>query len=248
MASIDLNCDIGEELDDQLDAALFPLITSASIACGGHAGGPESMLRSVDRALTHGVAIGAHVSYPDREGFGRSALPMSPSELTGIISMQIDALRSVCARAGGVLSYVKPHGALYHAVGADPEFADALITAADSCLRIVGMPGSALEVALDVHPSEGRFVREGFPERGYSRADMLQPRDQPGALIHDPQDVAARAIALATHAPFAAVEGTLISTRVDTLCIHSDHPNALANAMAIRVALGDAGVDVRAFV
>lgn len=206
------------------------------------------MLRSVDRALAHGVVIGAHVSYPDRERFGRAALPMAPHELTAIIARQIDALRSVCARAGGALSYVKPHGALYHAVGVDPELASALIAAADPSLRIMGMPGSAVEAVLDVAPSEGRFIREGFPERGYSSADALQPRDEPGALIHDPQDVAGRALALATCSSFATVDGTLISTRIDTLCIHSDHPNALANATAIRVALANAGVDVRAFV
>ncbi len=242
---IDLNCDIGEELDDALDAALFPLITSASIACGGHAGSPGSMAVSVERALTHGVAIGAHLSYPDRDGFGRAEMALSPEALTSILVQQASALRDIAERAGGHVAYVKPHGALYHAASASAQIAAVLLDVANGLAEetcIIGMPGGEVEAAAGP-----RFVAEGFPERGYRSADALQSRSLPGALVEDPDVVAERAVAMAAGAAIELVDGAMAHLDVRTLCIHSDHPNALANAMAVRAALANAGIDVRAF-
>ena len=245
MTSIDLNCDIGEELDDALDDALFPLITSASIACGGHAGSPRSMAVSVERALRHGVAIGAHVSYPDRDGFGRAELDLPPAVLAGVLGEQAAALRDIAERAGARVAYVKPHGALYHAASASDAVARTVLEVAEglgAATRVVGMAGGAMASLAGA-----RLVPEGFPERGYRTADALQPRDAPGALVEDPAEVARRAVAMACGDGIALVDGGRVPLAVRTLCIHSDHPNALANALAVRAALADAGIDARAF-
>lgn len=244
MITIDVNCDIGEELDDALDAALFPLITSASIACGGHAGSPRSMAVSVERALAHGVVIGAHLSYPDRDGFGRSELDIPVAALLDVLSEQAAALRDIAERAGGRVAYVKPHGALYHAASASPQIAAAVLEVADglgATTRIIGMPGGEVEAAAGA-----RFTPEGFPERGYRSRDSLQPRSHPGAIVDDPREVASRAIAMARGDAVQLVDGTPVRVDVRSLCIHSDHPNALANAVAVRAALAEAGIDVRA--
>ena len=244
MPGIDLNCDIGEELDDGLDAALFPFISSASIACGGHAGSPRSMALSVERALAHGVVIGAHLSYPDRDGFGRKEVDLPADALADVLSEQAMALRDIAERAGALVAYVKPHGALYHAASTLPQIAAAVREVADglgAATRIIGMPGGQVAVAAG-----DRFTPEGFPERGYRSADALQPRTAPGALVDDPRDVARRAVAMARGEAIDLVDGTPVTLHVQTLCIHSDHPNALANALAVRAALAEAGIDVRA--
>ena len=242
--AIDLNCDIGEELDDAVDAALFPLISSASIACGGHAGSPRSMAVSVGRAVAHGVVIGAHLSYPDRDGFGRSEVEMPVEVLVGVLSQQALALRDIAERAGGRVAYVKPHGALYHAATASARIAGAVLAVAD-CLgdatRIVGMPGGEVAAAAGA-----RFTPEGFPERGYRSAQSLQPRSAAGAIVEDPRDVARRAVAMARGEAVRLVDGAPVRVDVRTLCIHSDHPYALVNALAVRAALAEAGIDVRA--
>ena len=203
------------------------------------------MAISVERALANGVAIGAHLSYPDRDGFGRAEMTMSPDALTSVLMQQALALRDVAERAGGHVAYVKPHGALYHAASASAQIAAVLLDVANGLgaqTRIIGMPGGEVEAAVGP-----RFVAEGFPERGYRAADSLQPRSLPGALVEHPDVVAQRAVAMADGETIELVSGDPVRLDVRTLCIHSDHPNALANATAVRAALAEAGIDVRAF-
>jgi len=245
---IDVNADIGEADDpDGLarDAVLFRGITSASIACGGHAGDPRTMAIAVERALERGVGIGAHVAYADREGFGRRRLDAPIEEVAAEAVRQFDALAVVAGRAGGAITHVKPHGALYNAVAEDAALAEAVLGAlAERApgVAVFAMPGTAafaIAAALGLEP-----VAEGFPERGYRGDGLLQPRSRPGALIEEPAEVGARAAALAVGEPIPAVDGASLRLPVATLCVHSDHPAAVENLAAMRAALAAAGVRV----
>lgn len=249
MASIDLNADLGETVDGVPtadDEAMFAVISSASIACGGHAGDADSMRDAVARAARHGVAVGAHPSFVDRAGFGRTALAVAPADLRAQVSAQLAALEA----AGADIRYVKPHGALYHVVTADREAAAAVAASvADLATRrgapvpILGLPG-AIEAAAGVVGLP--FVREAFLDRGYLPGGGLVPRGDPGALLDDPDAVAARAVRLAREGVVEAVDGTLLdSADARSLCVHGDSPAAVAMARAVRAALADAGVEVR---
>lgn len=249
MAAIDLNADLGETVDGVPtadDAAMFAVISSASIACGGHAGDVTSMREAVTRAESHGVAVGAHPSYVDRAGFGRAALSVDPATLRDQVRTQLDAL----VAAGGDLRYVKPHGALYHAVSADDVVAGAVVAAiADvserigRALPVLGLDGAGVRAA----ESAGLpFVREAFLDRGYLPGGGLVPRTAPGALLHDPDVVAARAVRLARDGEVDAVDGSVLRVGAASLCLHGDSPGAVAMARAVRAALDAAGVEVAA--
>lgn len=251
MAEIDVNCDIGEfGLHDprRPDEALFGLISSASIACGFHAGDLDTMRRSAEQAAAQGVAVGAHVSYRDREGFGRARVELGPARIAALVDEQLSALAGVAAAAGTALTYVKPHGALYNTM-ADEAMVAAAVAAAvcafDASLAVVGLPESQAGAACE--RAGLRFVAEGFPERGYTAAGRLQPRGQPRAIVADPAQVADRAVALALGEPVPSASGEPVRPAVATICVHSDHPNAAANARAIRRALDAASVAVRPF-
>jgi 5-oxoprolinase (ATP-hydrolysing) subunit A len=243
---VDLNCDIGEaspHLPDPPDAELFPLITRANIACGGHAGDDASMTAAIRAALAHRVAIGAHPAYPDREGFGRRALDLPPETVRVAVAGQVGRLVAIAADLGASVGHVKPHGALYGTAAADRRIADAVVAGAlDAAgpVAVLGPPGSALEAAATT--AGAGFVREGFPERGYRADGSLQPRGLPGALVDDPEDAARRALAMATGGAIAAVDGSPVRVPAETLCVHSDHPSAVRNAIAIRTLLAGAGV------
>ena len=246
---MDLNADLGESVDGVAtadDEAMFAVISSASIAAGGHAGDDTSMRFAVERAARHGVAIGAHPSYPDRVGFGRAAMRLAPADLTAVVSAQLGAL----VGAGADIRYVKPHGALYHAVGADPDAAQALVRAvlalSDDLGR--GVPVLALgNAAAEASVAAGLpFVREAFLDRGYTSGGELVPRGMPGALLHDPSVVAERAVRLARDGVVEAIDGTLVVAGAASLCLHGDTPEAVAMARAVRAALDAAGVEVRA--
>jgi len=249
MRAIDLNADLGETVDGiptADDEALFAVVSSASVACGGHAGDEASMREAVERAQRHGVAVGAHPSYPDRAGFGRAARVMSAPALRASVAAQLSAL----AATGADIRYVKPHGALYHAAGALPGVAAAVVAAVADLAHGLGRPvpvlglGDALAVAA---AGAGLpFHREAFLDRGYTPAGGLVPRGEPGALLHDPVAVAARALTLATTGVVVAVDGTRIATDAVSLCLHGDTPASVAMARAVRAALDDAGVAVRA--
>ena len=246
--SVDLNADLGETVDGEPtadDEAMFAVISSASVATGGHAGDAASMRLAVERAERHGVAVGAHPSYPDRAGFGRAAMVLAPADLTTVVSEQLGTLRE----AGADIRYVKPHGALYHAAGSDPEGAGALVQAVVQLSDVLGraVPVLALGDALaEASVAAGLpFIREAFLDRGYMPDGRLVPRGMPGALLDDPANVAARAVRLALDGVVEATDGTLVVADAASLCLHGDTPEAVAMARAVRAALDEAGVTVR---
>ena len=246
--SIDLNADLGETVDGVPtadDAAMFGLVSSASVATGGHAGDAASMAVAVELAERHSVAIGAHPSYPDRAGFGRTRMALPPDELTATVSSQLRAL----LEAGADIRYVKPHGALYHAAGSDPATARALVRAVAELSASLGraVPVLALGAALvEASASAGLpFVREAFLDRGYTPDGDLVPRGVPGALLDDPAVVAARAVRLAREGVVEAVDGTLVVAGAASLCLHGDTAESVAMARAVRAALGAAGIAVK---
>ncbi|MDR7188620.1 UPF0271 protein [Microbacterium sp. BE35] len=249
MAAIDLNADLGETLDGVPtadDEAMFAVISSANVACGAHAGDAASMREAVVRAQRFGVAVGAHPSYPDRANFGRAAVVIDPAELTVTVAEQLAAL----ADAGADLRYVKPHGALYHAVAVDREQADAVARAIADCSALLGRPlpvlGQGGEIARAAASVGLPFVHEAFLDRGYLPDGSLVPRMQPGALLDDPAFVAARAVRLADEGVVEAVDGSLVRADAASLCVHGDSPSAVDMARAVRAALDAAGVEVRA--
>ncbi|WP_210507267.1 LamB/YcsF family protein [Naasia sp. SYSU D00057] len=243
MATVDLNCDLGEGFDD---AALFPLVTSANIACGVHAGDDATMEAACRLAVRHRVAIGAHPSYPDREGFGRRDMDLGTAELRSLVLDQVAALRRAADRAGGAVRYLKPHGALYNRIARDPGPAGAVAAAAaEAQLPLLGPASSAIADAADRHGVP--FFREAFPDRGYTADGRLAPRGTTGSVIESPDDVAERALALALTGRVRSVDGGELALEVDSLCLHGDSPGAPAAARAVRDRLSAAGVRLGSF-
>lgn len=246
---VDLNADLGETVGGMPtadDEAMFAVVSSANVACGAHAGDAASMRASVERARRFGVAVGAHPSYDDRENFGRVRRDPAPADLRASVATQLDAL----AAAGAELRYVKPHGALYHAVIDDARQAAAVVAAvADHSSRlgrplpVLGLSGAIAEAAASAGLP---FVREAFLDRGYTRDGLLVPRGTAGALLDDPDRVAERAVRLVRDGVVDAVDGTPIPVEAASLCLHGDSPAAVEMARAVRIALDDAGVEVRA--
>lgn len=238
---IDLNADLGEGAGTDLE--LLEIVSSASIACGGHAGGESSMRTVTSAAAARKVAVGAHPSYPDREGFGRRSVSIPPDALARSIAEQIDSLRAVSAVP---LSYVKAHGALYNDAAADPELASLLVSVVSAADLALLCPGGSALWGL----ARGRGVTcfaEAFADRAYTPAGTLAGRDTAGALIVDPEAVARRAVHLALDGRVEATDGTTIAIEADSICIHGDTPGAVPLAAAVRAALTSAGVVVRAF-
>lgn len=249
---IDLNADLGEGIGD--DIAMLDVVTSANIACGFHAGDAETMARTVAAAASRGTAIGAHVAYRDREGFGRRDIDLPADELSSIVTEQITALDDICAAAGTRVSYVKPHGALYNRIVHDEEQARAVVEAVASYhgdgygepLAVMGLPGSAvLRLAAD----RGLLtVTEAFADRAYASDATLVPRGEPGAVLGDPAQVAARAVHLVRQGSTAAITGEQVLVEARSLCLHGDSPGAVEMARAVREALTAAGVALAPFV
>lgn len=249
MAAIDLNADLGETVDGAPtadDAALFAVISSANVACGGHAGDAAAMREAVARAAAHGVAVGAHPSYPDRAGFGRTRMAIPAADLRASIDEQLAAL----VAAGADVRYVKPHGALYHAIRDDRIAADAVASAvADLAARLgraLPILGLAGEIGAAAERAGLPFRHEAFLDRGYLPDGSLVPRGRPGDLLHDAGEVARRAVRLAEEGVVAATDGSLVRTGAVSLCLHGDTPGAVAMAHAVRAALETAGVEIRA--
>ena len=251
MPSIDLNSDMGEGFGRYRlgpDAELLELITSASIACGFHAGDPRIMDDTTSRAVGLGVTVGAHVSYPDLAGFGRRHLRVSPDELTADVLYQIGALEAFCRRHGTAVWYVKPHGALYNDLADDETLAAALADAVDAYggeLAVLVLAGSPAARMLSQRGT--RVIREGFADRAYTPGGRLLSRREPGAVITDPAEVARRGVRLAAGLPIAAHDGTQIVVEADSICVHSDTDGALPLAAALRGALAEAGIECRPF-
>jgi UPF0271 protein len=241
--SIDLNADLGE--GGAYDEALFPLISSANIACGVHAGDGDTMRRSVQLALHHGVAIGAHPSLNDREGFGRHWFQVDEPELRDQVWQQITALQRICGEEGAVLRYVKAHGALYNQAMFDESVATTItraVSAVDSALHLFAQPGSALE---RIATQQGLpVVREAFADRAYNADGTLVRRDIAGAVLHDPDAIAARIIRLVTTGEIDTIDGQIMHLPADTICLHSDTPGAVDIATNLRRRLREAGIEI----
>lgn len=241
---MDLNCDSGESFGRYTlgnDAALIPYITSINIACGLHASDPPTMQHTLKLAQQHGTAVGAHPGYPDLQGFGRRAMSLTPAEVEAFVLYQIGALFAFARAERVSIRHVKPHGALYNQAARDPALAEAIARAVkrfDPTLILVGLAGSSLP---DAGAALGlRVAHEAFPDRAYNRDGSLIARHLPGALLHEPQAIAAHAVALATTG-IPLPQGARLP---DTLCLHGDHPNAAENARQVRMALQQAGVVV----
>lgn len=247
MPAIDLNADLGEDVGD--DVALLSVVSSANVACGFHAGDPLIAARTVSAAAARGIAVGAHPSYRDRQGFGRRFVDVAPSVLVGEVLEQLAWLASVAAGLGTQVSYVKPHGALYNVIVAHEAHARAVISAVAEFapgLAVLGLPGSLF---LSLAEEAGlQPVGEAFVDRAYAPDGTLVPRSVAGSILHDPDAVAARAVRLATEGRVVAVDGSVIPVEARSLCIHGDSPGAVAMARAVRAALRGAGVDVAPFV
>ncbi|MBN8583410.1 MAG: LamB/YcsF family protein [Anaerolineae bacterium] len=231
---IDLNCDLGEGTGN--DETIMPYITSANIACGFHAGDEQTMRETLRLAKRFGVNTGAHPSWDDRENFGRKEMDVSPAEAEKLVFEQIQILAAIAKEEGVTLSHVKPHGALYNQSAKDVELANAIARAIKSSsvdLILVGLAGSrSLEAVREMGI---RVVAEGFPDRGYNADGSLMSRLLPGALIESPEEVAKHAIELVK------------TGKMDTLCLHGDHPNAAANAKMLREILKKNDISIDGF-
>jgi 5-oxoprolinase (ATP-hydrolysing) subunit A len=248
---LDLNSDLGEgygrwALGD--DAALLEVVTSANVACGFHAGDPATIDRTVRTAVERGVAIGAQVSYPDLVGFGRREIDVPPGDLTADVLYQIGALEAFARAAGSRVRYVKPHGALYNRIARDPVQAAAVVEAIrryDPSLPLLTLPGSA---AMRAAQEAGiPAVGEGFADRAYTSEGRLVSRREPGSVLHDPGQVAARAVVMATDGRVESADGEEVAVQVRSICVHGDTPGAVDLARAVRSALEEAGVTVESF-
>ncbi|MBC7375588.1 MAG: LamB/YcsF family protein [Frankiales bacterium] len=249
--TVDLNSDIGEGFGSWAlgdDDALLAVVSSANIACGYHAGDPSIMRRTCERAAAAGVAIGAQVGYRDLAGFGRRFLDVEPDVLTQDVVYQIGALDAFARVAGTRVKYVKPHGALYNAIVSHEEQAAAIVRAVtdlDPSLALMGLPGSAV---LRLAEQAGlRTVQEAFADRAYTPAGTLVPRRVTGAVLHDPDEIARRCVAMATGQPITDVEGGRLQLSPDSICVHGDTPGAVDIARAVKSALAAAGIVLAPF-
>jgi UPF0271 protein len=248
MHRVDLNCDMGESFGAYVignDSAILDYVTSANIACGYHAGDPSVMRQTARRALDKGVAIGAHPSYPDLQGFGRRFMTVSPDELGDMVLFQIGALAAIVAREGGRLQHVKAHGALYNAAAKDRALAGAIANAvrsADPDLILFGLSDSELLAAGE--RAGLRTASEGFADRTYQADGSLTSRREPGALIEDPAEALDQSIRMVVDGVVRSLDETDVAIRADTICIHGDGPRALEFAHALRTGLADADIRV----
>ena len=223
---IDINCDLGEiegDAGQKLDSELLCWITSANVACGGHAGSRERIRQLAEECRQLNVRFGAHPGYVDREGFGRRVLPMSPEQIYDMVTAQLELMIEIAASEGVCVSHVKPHGALYNLAAVDMDVAQSLAGAVHALLpaaRLFGLAGSQL---LEAGKCCGlRTVSEVFADRHYQANGTLVPRDQPGAVIHDPHLIAARAALMIKSGSVVTIDGNILTLAAETICVHSD--------------------------
>lgn len=251
MSAIDLNADLGEGFGRWTiggDEALLDLVTSASVACGFHAGDPQVMLATAQAAAARGVSVGAHPGYRDLAGFGRRDLGATPEQIRTDVLYQVGALQACCRAAGTHVRYVKPHGALYNRAARDPAAADAIAVAvrdADPELVLLGLAGSELMAAG--RRAGLRVAAEAFIDRAYEADGTLTPRGLAGAVLTDPGLCAERAVRICAHRTVVARDGSVLTVQADSLCVHGDGPTAAALLRQVRDALGAAGIAVRPF-
>lgn len=248
---IDLNADLGEGFGPWAmgdDDALLGIVTSANVACGFHAGDPGIMVATAAAALARGVAIGAHPGFHDLRGFGRRPMPASAREIEADVAYQIGAFQACAALAGHRVTHVKAHGALANLSNADAEVAGAIaraVRAVDRDLVVTVMPGLPAERAAEA--AGLRVVREIYADRAYVEDGQLAPRRQPGAVITDPDRVAARTVRMMEEGAVLTLGGRRIAVAIDTVCVHGDDPAAVATARAVRRALEASGLILAPF-
>ncbi|MGB3876408.1 MAG: 5-oxoprolinase subunit PxpA [Shinella zoogloeoides] len=251
MVAIDLNSDLGESygawrMGD--DAAMLAVVSSANIACGFHAGDPAGIYRTVKAAAANGVVIGAHVSYPDRVGFGRRDLDATPEELIADVIYQIGAIKGVAAAAGTTVRYVKPHGALYNRIAYDARQGQAVIDgikAVDPSLILMGLANAPI---LDLARRSGlAVVAEAFADRAYTPKGELVSRREAGSVLHDEKKIADRMVQLAREGTLEAIDGSTIRVEAQSICVHGDSPGAVAIAQEIRRRFEAEGIVIRSF-
>jgi UPF0271 protein len=249
---MDLNADLGEGFGRwhlTEDAALLDLVTSANVACGFHAGDPLTMRQVCATAAAKGVSVGAQVGYRDLAGFGRRYIAYEPAELAADVLYQLAALDGIARTAGTRVTYVKPHGALYHAAAREPAQAGAVadaVAAYDPALPVLTLPGSRL---MEVATQKGlRAVPEAFLDRAYTPDGGLVPRGQRGAVIHDADEVTARAVRMAAEGTVVAADGSVVRVAAESFCLHGDTPAAVDVGRRVRTALEEAGITVAPFV
>ena len=249
MFEIDLNSDLGESLGAWSmgdDAAMLDIVSSANVACGFHAGDPAGILATLKAAQARGVAVGAHVAYPDLIGFGRRAMDVASSDLVADVIYQIGALQGLAQAAGTSIGYVKPHGALYNTIAHDSAQARdviAAIRAVDANLALVALAGSPL--VRWAQDAGLRVVAEAFADRAYTPQGTLVSRREPGAVLHDSALVASRMLRLVRDGVVEAVDGSLARVQAQSICVHGDSPGAVEMARAVRMAPASDGVGVR---
>lgn len=245
MTSIDLNADLGEGSGN--DAALLELVSSASIACGGHAGDAGTMRAALQAAKARGVTVGAHPGFADRAHFGRRPLALPPEELDLQIRGQVRMLVEMAEEEGMGVRYVKLHGALANMAAEEPAVAALAFAAVEGLVRDLAILAIDNSAQVEVAEAMGfPVIREAYADRAYRADGLLVPRSEPGAVLHDPELIAERALRLARFGELVAVDGTVISTAARSLCIHGDTPEAVAIARAVRTALEAADVEVSA--
>ena len=248
MPSVDLNADVGEGIGSDGDELLLDVVTSASVACGVHAGDVDTMRRTVEAAARRGVVIGAHPSYPDRQGFGRRPMDLSPAQVTGEVLAQLGALDAVARPLGATVRYVKPHGALYHRMADDEMSGRAVLAALTHAGDLVLLAPAGSGVVALAESMGVRVATEAFADRAYQPDGRLVDRSVPGAVIVDPVEVAQRALRIARDGQVTALDGSTLAISASSICVHGDTPGAEGLARHVRRALEDAGVTVAPFV
>ncbi|MDF0532182.1 LamB/YcsF family protein [Tsukamurella sp. 8F] len=248
---IDLNADCGESygtwhLGD--DEALLPLVTSANVACGFHAGDPTTLRATCSAAVRRGVRIGAQVGYADLRGFGRRFTEVPFDDLMADVIYQVGALQAIAQSVGGRVEYVKPHGALYNAIVHNRDQAEAVAAGISACapgLPVLGLPGSAF---LTVAQAAGlRPVTEAFADRAYTAEGALVPRSLPDSVLHDPDEIASRVVRMIRVGAVESIDGEDVAIDPQSVCVHGDTPGAVAVARRIRAELDAVGIEVATF-
>ena len=249
MLSIDLNCDMGESYGAWRmgnDSEIMPFVSSVNIACGFHAGDPGVMRATVESALEHNVAIGAHPSYPDIQGFGRREMGLTTEEIKDSVCYQIGALEGICRSSGGRLNHVKPHGALYNRSARDESVARAIAEAVrsfDSSLTLFGLSGSeSIKAGEDAGLSTASEV---FSDRTYTANGSLTPRTEDNALLTEVNDSIRQITAMIANGIVIATDGTEVALKAETICIHGDGEHAVDFAREIRLSLDARNIEVR---
>ncbi len=242
---LDLNADLGEGVGD--DAAMLEIVSSANVACGGHAGDDATMRATVRAAKARGVVIGAHPGFADRDHFGRRRLVMPPEDLDASVRLQVRTLVEIAEEEGWPVRYVKLHGALANMAAEEPAVMALCLAAIEGLVQDMAVLAIDNSAQDEVAESLGfRTIREAYADRAYQPGGLLVSRQMPGAVLHDSAEIAARAVRLAETGEIVAVDGSIVRTQARSLCIHGDTPDAVALARAVKDALASAGVEIRA--